>query len=306
MAFLKLIRYQNLLMLALMQLIFRYGFLELQAVPLALDHWQFALLVLATVCIAAGGYLINNVFDQTTDGFNRPADVIVGNQISEASAYNYYIALNIIGVGCGFYLSNYIGKPGFAAVFVVVAATLYLYASTFKRNLLVGNVIVALLLSFSVVIIGIFDLFPIITTENRPLMSVVFQVMLDYALFAFIINLIREIVKDLEDVNGDYNSGMNTLPIALGVGRTAQIVFWMSMLPIACLLYYIHSYIFHLLIATLYSLLFIVAPLIYFSIKMRSATTQKHFAHLSSVLKWVIFFGILSITVITLNIKANA
>lgn len=306
MAFLKLIRYQNLLMLALMQLIFRYGFLELQAVPLALNDWQYLILVLATVCIAGGGYLINNVFDQTTDTFNKPDDVVIGTQISEATAYNYYIALNIIGVGSGFYLANYIGKPGFAALFVVIAATLYMYASTFKKNLLIGNIIIALLIAVSVVIVGIFDLFPMITVENRPLMATIFQVLLDYALFAFMINLIREIVKDLEDVNGDYNSGMNTLPIALGVARTSQIVFWMSLIPIGCLLYYIHSYIFQLMMATLYSLLFIVAPLIYFTIKMWSATTQKHFAHLSTVLKWVMFFGILSITVITLNIRANA
>ena len=306
MAFLNLIRYRNLLMLAMMQLIFRYGFLKLQAVPLALNDWQYLLLVLATVCIAAGGYLINNVFDQGTDSHNKPADVIVGTKISETKAYNYYIALNIIGVGSGFYLSNYIQKPGFAALFVVIAATLYLYASTFKRSLLVGNFIVALLLAMSVVVVGIFDLYPIITIENRPLMATIFQVLLDYALFAFMINLIREIVKDLEDVNGDYNSGMNTLPIAVGVARTSKIVFWISLIPIACLLYYIQSYIFHLLYATIYCLLFIVAPLIYFTIKMWSATTQKQFAHLSTVLKWVMFFGILSIYIITLNIKANA
>ena len=106
MNYLKLIRYQNLLMLALMQLVFRYGFLELQNIPLALADWQFGILVLATVCIAAGGYIINNIMDVETDAENKPENVIVGKFISETKAYNLYIGFTVIGVAMGFYLSN--------------------------------------------------------------------------------------------------------------------------------------------------------------------------------------------------------
>ena len=102
MNYLKLIRYQNLLMLALMQLIFRYGFLELQNIPLALADWQYVLLVLATVCIAAGGYIINNIMDVETDTENKPENVIVGKFISETKAYNLYIGFTVIGVAIGF------------------------------------------------------------------------------------------------------------------------------------------------------------------------------------------------------------
>src|SRR5690606_7043962 len=136
MDFLKVIRFKNLLMLALMQLIVRYGFLEFQSVSLALTDWQFALLVLSTICIAAGGYLMNNIFDTETDLYNKPQHVVIGTKISETAAYNYYIAFNIIGVGIGFYLSNAINKPSFAILFVAIAATLYLYASSFKKYLL--------------------------------------------------------------------------------------------------------------------------------------------------------------------------
>ncbi len=306
MDFLRLVRFQNLLMLALMQLLFRYGFLEFQAVPLALNHWQFLLLVLSTVCIAAGGYLINDVFDTATDLQNKPNKVIIGVRISEATAYNYYIALNVVGVGIGFYLSNLINKSNFAILFVAIAATLYLYASTFKKYLLVGNIIIALLLSISVLIVGVFDLYPMITYENRGMMGTIFQVLIDYAIFAFLINFIREIVKDLEDVNGDYNQGMQTLPIVLGVSRTANLVFILSLVPVATLLYYIYTYLLNLTYAALYALFFVVAPLIYFTIKIYAATSQKSFRHLSVVLKWVMLFGILSILVISLNIVNNA
>ena len=160
MKYLKLIRYQNLLLLAFMQLIFRYGFLKFQNIFLSLAEWQYALLVLSTVLIAAAGYVINDIMDQETDNENKPGNSIVGHDISEARAYNIYVGLNIIGVGIGFYLSNVIQKPSFVAIFIVIAATLYIYATSLKQMLLVGNIIVALLLSVSVLIIGVFDLLP--------------------------------------------------------------------------------------------------------------------------------------------------
>ena len=102
MNYLKLIRYQNLLMLALMQLIFRYGFLELQNIPLALADWQYCMLVLATVCIAAGGYIINNIFDVETDTENKPENVIVGKFISETKAIIGILLLQLLALRWAF------------------------------------------------------------------------------------------------------------------------------------------------------------------------------------------------------------
>lgn len=289
-----------------MQLIFRYGFLKLQNIPLALNDWQYGLLVFSTVLIAAGGYVINNIFDQDTDNDNKPNNVIVGKSISETNAYSIYVALNITGVSIGFYLSNVIAKPGFASLFILIAATLYFYAVNWKQMLLIGNFIVALLLSFSVIIIGIFDLFPVVNQSNQPLMANLFSILIDYAVFSFMINFIREIVKDLEDVNGDYNQGMRTLPIILGISRTAKVVSILSFIPVCAILLYINNYLMPLLFVTIYMLLFVVGPLLYFSIKIWSASSQKEFHVLSLLLKWILLFGILSILVISLNMKYNA
>ena len=304
--FLKLIRYQNLLMLAFMQLVFRYGFFKFQNIPLALKDWQYGLLVLSSVLLAAGGYVINNIFDQNTDTINKPNNVIVGKSISETKAYNIYIALNCIGVGIGFYLSNVIQKPGFASVFILIAATLYFYATSLKQMILIGNAIVALLLAFSVIIIGVFDLYPATYQGNQQEMGVIFSILLDYALFSFILNFIREIVKDLEDVNGDYSQGMNTLPIAIGINRASKLVFALSFIPIFALLFYINNYLFQLQFATLYLLLFVLGPLLYFTLKIWSAKTKNDFHKLSVLLKWILLFGIISIVVITINMKYNA
>lgn len=308
MNFLKLIRYQNLLMLAFMQLIFRYGFLKLQNVPLALADWHYGLLVLSTVLLAAAGYVINDIFDQDTDIENKPKEVIVGNKITETQAYNIYFALNITGVAIGFYLSNVILKPGFAAIFILIAATLYIYATSLKQIVILGNLIVALLLSFSVIIIGVFDLYPVIDQNNQPVMANLFSILLDFAVFAFMINFIREIVKDLEDIKGDSNQGMKTLAIVLGVENTSKLAAVLGLIPVAFLLVYINNYFVanNLLVTTFYAFVFVVAPLLYFSIKVWPAKTKKEFHKLSILLKWILFFGIISIAIITLNIKYNA
>lgn len=306
MKFLKLIRYQNILLLAFMQLIFRYVFFQSQDIPLALADWQYGLFVLSTVLIAAGGYVVNNIFDQHTDTINKPNTVVIGKSISETQGYNIYIALTATGVSIGFYLSNVIAKPGFATIFILIAATLYLYATSLKQMMLIGNIMVALLLSFSVVIIGIFDLFPTIHEGNQQQMANLFSILLDYTIFAFMINLLREIVKDIEDVDGDYNMGMNTLPIAIGKSRATKIVFVLSFIPLLLILHYIYNYLFGLLFVTLYLLFFVVAPLLYFTIKIGAATSKKEFHNLSLLLKWILLFGILSIVVISINMNYNA
>ncbi|KAF2338113.1 geranylgeranylglycerol-phosphate geranylgeranyltransferase [Flavobacterium tistrianum] len=308
MKFLKLIRYKNLLMLAFMQLLFRYAFLKQQQVPLALADWQYGLLVLSTVLLAAAGYVINNIYDVGTDSINKPNDVVVGKGITETAAYNIYIGLNISGVAIGFILSNIIMRPTFASLFILIASLLYFYATTLKQIMILGNFVVALLLAFSVLIIGVFDLFPATTGENQAQMASLFSILTDYALFAFMINFIREIVKDIEDVNGDYNMGMNTLPVAIGVSRAAKIALGFAVIAFILSGLYCNTYFMQnkLYIAVFYTFATVLAPLLYFIVKIFSAKSQKDFHHLSTILKLILFFGILSILVIALNIQYNA
>ncbi|MEC4005596.1 geranylgeranylglycerol-phosphate geranylgeranyltransferase [Flavobacterium sp. SUN052] len=304
MKYLKLIRYQNLLLLALMQLIFRFGFLELIKIPLSLFYWQYTLLILATVLIAAGGYVINDIFDQETDDENKPEKVIIGKSISESMAYNIYAGLTITGVACGFILSNSIEHPNFAVIFILIATLLYFYASTLKQIPLLGNTVVAALLAFSVIIIGIFDIFPNTFDINRPQMAVAFSILFDYAKFAFIINLVREIIKDIEDIEGDKSQSMNTLPIAIGVEKTSKIAFVILLIPTLYLMYYSNTYLLenNLIIAIIYMLAVVIAPMIFCLFKIWNAKQKSDYSAISTVLKWIIFFGILSIAVVTLNI----
>jgi 4-hydroxybenzoate polyprenyltransferase len=306
MKYLNLIRYKNLIMIALMQLIVLYCFLKMQEIPLALAIWQYYLLIIATVLITAGGYVINDIFDQDADAINKPEKRVVGTKISENLAYNLYVGFTLTGVSIGFYLSNVIMRPAFVTVFILCAALLYLYATSLKHIVLLKNIIVSLLLAFSIIIIGLYMIFPATDYTNRDQMRTVFSVLIDFSIMAFMINFLREIVKDIEDVKGDYNQGIQTLPIILGIDRTLKLVFGLTFIPIVLILSYIYINLFELTYATLYTLGFVIGPLLYFVIKTWTAKNQKDYKHLSNVLKLVVFLGIISIGVIGINMRYYA
>lgn len=308
MVYLRLIRFQNLVLLALMQLVLRYGFLKYQAVGLALADWQYLLLVLATILIAGAGYVINDIFDQDADEVNHPNKWIVGKIITEAKAYNIYVALNITGVGIGFYLSNVIGKPGFATLFIFVAACLYFYATTLKKYMIIGNLLVAFLAAISVLIIGVFDLFPATHPYNREQMKLLFEILTDYALFAFMIHFIREIAKDAEDVKGDLIQGRKTLPIVIGTQATSFVLSGLVFTSCVLVGWYLYKNLMlnELYPAVIYGLVTVVSPLLYLIIKSIEAKTEENFNHISKVLKWVMFFGLFASAVITYSILHHA
>ncbi len=282
-------------MIAIVQLLIKYALFEPFGVAITLNGFGFSLLVIATLCLAAGGNIINDIYDKETDAINKPDKVIVGKTVSEKTAYNLFIAFNVIGVGVGFYLSHLVGRSGFFVLFVGISGLLYLYASYFKQLILVGNLLVSILVALSIIIVGLFELLPAITPENQATQVTFFKILWDYALFAFIINLLREMVKDIEDIDGDHKAGMNTLPITLGRERAKKIVFALSFVPIAATVYYVVTYLFKQQLVVAYFLLFIIAPLIYVSIKIFTAETKKDYHAISNILKLVMFFGMLSL-----------
>ncbi|WP_347925488.1 geranylgeranylglycerol-phosphate geranylgeranyltransferase [Pontimicrobium sp. SW4] len=300
---LNLVRWKNLLLIALVQVLVKYALFESFNIQLTLHTLQFSLLVLATVFIAAAGNIINDIYDVETDLVNKPKKVIVGKIISEKTALNLFIALNVLGVGLGFYLSNTINRNGFAVIFVIISALLYIYASYLKQTCLLGNIIISILVALSILIVPIFDLIPSLTSSNRELYLDIFKIALYYALFAFIINLLREIIKDIEDINGDYKSQMKTLPIIIGRDRATMLVFALSFIPLLALINYIVSQLYNNILAVVYFLIFVLGPMLYFTIKIFSAELKKEYQHLSNVLKVIMLFGVLSLLLYPLIIN---
>ncbi len=294
-AFINLVRWKNLMMIAITQLLIKYALLTPFGAQASLGSLGIFLLILASICIAAAGNVINDIYDIETDRINKPHRVIVGKSVSKNTAFSLFIVLNVIGVGTGFYLSHAVGKPAFFSVFIMVSMLLYVYAVYLKRTLLIGNIIISFLVAMSLIIVGVFELLPVLTPENRTTQILFFKIICDYALFAFSINLLREITKDIEDIDGDYNQGMNTLPIAIGRTRSKNILAVLNFVPLGCIIYYLNANFYKRPVALGYFLLFIVGPLIYIIIKTFNAKTKTNFSHLSTMYKWVMFLGVLSL-----------
>lgn len=292
---LNLIRWKNLVLIVLVQILIKYALFESFNIQLTLSTIQFIFLVLATLFITAAGNIINDIYDIETDLVNKPEKVIIGKTVSEKTALNLFIILNVLGVGLGFYLSNTIGRSGFAVIFVIISALLYIYTSYLKQTLLIGNIVVSILVAFSIIIVPVFDLIPSLTSANRDLYLAIFKIALSYAVFAFMINLLREIIKDIEDINGDYKAQMKTLPILIGRDRATIFTFVLSFIPLLAVVKYIVSYLYNNTVAVIYFLLFVVGPMLYFTIKVYSAEQKKDYHHLSNTLKVIMLFGVLSL-----------
>jgi len=164
-----------------------------------------------------------------------------------------------------------------------------------KQTVLIGNIIISVLVAMSIIIVGLFELFPAITSQNQPTQFAIFKIVFNYALFAFMINLLREIIKDIEDIAGDTKAEIKTLPVVIGKKHATILVFILSMIPLIAVTYYVITILYKQQIAVVYFLVFIIAPLLYFTIKSITAKSNLELHQLSNILKLVMLLGILSL-----------
>lgn len=299
MKILKIVQYEYLILLAAAQLIFRYGFLEQQPhLPLALNGWQYLLLVLSSVLIAAGGAVMEAI--SGPEKHNQ--------EITEEKGFNIYMAVTLIGVALGGYIAYLNMRTEFIAAFIVGAAMLYIAVTNFRTTLLMPNLLISITVALSIIIVGIFNFYPFMMMSGSEYLKTNFEVILDYSYFAFVIAFILTLVNDQKNTDADYNSGKTTLPILLGRDRAARILFFITIIPAAMVMYYANSYLlkYELFYALGYVLLFILGPIIYFAIKLWTAKTPGDYAHLAKALKLVLLFAAVSVAVVTFNIKYNA
>ena len=301
-SFLQLVRWKNLLMIACIQLLFKYVYFPIFSVDVTLTNFDFSLLTIATLAIASAGYIINDVFDLKADRINKSGKVIIDNIISSKLAYKYYHGLNAVGIIAGLFVAYRINNISFIAIFIITALLLKLYNSNFKKMPLIGNIIVSLLVSLSILIVGIFDIIPAITENNKVVQYYAFNVLTDYAIFAFMLMLLREIVKDIEDVNGDKILNMYTLPILIGRKRTNKIVFALSFIPLILVTNYSFKNFSNTPLVLAYMLIVVLLPLLYFMTKILYAKTKNNYSYASNLLKIIMLLGMFSIVIVSISI----
>ena len=264
-----LTRFWNLIILGLTQYC-TVGFLISRS---SIYDPKLFFLVVSTILIAAAGYVINDYYDVKIDLINKPERVVIGKGISRRYAIFFHTALSITGVGIGFTLNWKIGLVNFFSSFL-----LWLYSNALKRLPFVGNLAVALLTGLSVFIVNL--LFP-------PLHLLVIV----YALFAFFIALLREIIKDTEDLKGDDTFGCKTLPIIWGVRKTKYFMYGLLVI-FSLLVIVIHIWMTELPMTFFAWTLFL--PMVALTGWLARADTVRDFHQLSQFCKAIMLAGIIS------------
>jgi 4-hydroxybenzoate polyprenyltransferase len=303
-----LVRIPNLLIIAFTQYAMRYlimgPLLPSDSFELQFGDFQFALLVFSTMLIAAAGYIINDYFDTRTDLINKPARVVVGVAISRKVAMNLHLILNILGVGIGVYLSFYVGLPSLSLVFVLSTGLLWFYSTNYKKQFLVGNLIVAFLTSLVPLMVVLFEI-PLLNREYGEIMirhdadfGYLFAWVSAFSFFAFITTLIREIIKDAEDLEGDHAYGMKTIPIVLGTFWTRVVLAALIATTMIALGFLLFKYIYLSVdpadyVSLAYFIVFLFLPLTLLVIQVITASSKKAFHRASTLIKLVMLFGIL-------------
>ncbi len=301
-AFLRLVRWVNLSFIALTQALFQYYIVipmfEEHAVSPTLSPLYFSLLCLSSVVIAAAGYIINDYFDLNIDRINRPGKIVVERLIKRRWAILWHWLLSFCGILLGFYVGWKTGIPWLGPANIACVAALWFYSTTFKKRLLSGNVLISLLTGWVVMVIGFATHYRIVTDiplYGQSQASRLLRFTFLYAGFAFIICLVREVLKDMEDMRGDARHGCKTMPIVWGVH--ASKVFagtWLAVLTAALLIVFAYILQFQWWAAAAYCFVLIILPLLYTLNQLRKAHTIADYRRLSKLVKFVMFTGILS------------
>ena len=306
-AFLRLIRWPNLLFIAFTQSLF-YFFVVIDRFPVSwAAYWSeeksylFAMLVMASVFIAAAGNIINDYFDMHIDAINKPDKNIVDRIIKRRWAMVWHLLLSFLGIVFSIYISWQTGQWTIAVANLLSVLLLWLYSTHFKRKLLSGNIIIAALSAWVVLVVYFFagahlfnfsgwhpDAYPFNIKR-------LFKITMFYAGFAFVVSLTREVVKDMEDMHGDAAFGCRTMPIVWGIPVSKMFVaVWMLVCMAGLMMVQLYAWQSGWWYVAVYSLLFMLLPLGRILQKLYRAQTVASYASLSRKIKVVMLLGILS------------
>ena len=273
----KLTRPLNLLIIALTMALMRYFVLlplvAINGFELQLSGIYFALLVLSTLMIAASGNVINDYFDQRTDRINKPKHIIVGVHVKRRVAMAVHQVLNVAGLGLAAFIAWRVGMWSLSIVSFFAAGSLWFYSVQFKRDLIIGNVLIAFLAGLVPILVGIYEIpllvrkygaevagyFAANVPDEDPMIyfKIMFFFIFVYSGFAFALNLIREIQKDMADVKGDRRIGARTIPLVYGIKNAKKVTAVLMVLTMAAVIVMQQRFV-----DNTYSLIYLLAAVI--------------------------------------------
>ena len=312
-SFFNLIRYKNLLITGGLILILKFVVFEIAIQEtISMSSAQFSItktiiLILSLIFLAAAGYIINDITDVKTDHINKPEKVVIGVLISLKSGKILFYLFNFIGIGLGIYLGHKMGNYQIGLLHGFVAITLWIYSVYLKGTILVGNIIIAFASATVPIIYFAFEGYAYIQKYGNILIQnygsriggpneILLNFCLILSIFAFILSLAREIIKDIEDRKGDAATGSKTLPIAYGdtvAKRTAQFLILCCILLVFWLIHIkLSETNFITLFFIIYCYITIISPSIYLIFFLNKINRKDDYNKASLILKFIMICGI--------------
>ena len=306
--FFRLLRWPNLVFIAITQMLFHWCVVKPSAAgsvynfPLQLNSHLFVLLCASSVFIAAAGYIINDYFDINIDRVNKPDKMVVDKHISRRWAQVWHLVFSGLGILLGGYISYKLNNWLILLSNIACVVLLWVYSTRYKKQLLIGNILISALTGWVILVMLVAELpgwwSGILVNElEKNTVARLSRIGVLYAAFAFIISLIREVVKDMEDMEGDRRYGCKTMPIVWGV--TASKVFtavWLVVLIATLVITQIYVVQFGgwWWVSAAYIMLAVVLPLLWIFRLLYKAQQANEFHQLSSLIKMVMLTGIIS------------
>ncbi len=299
MKWINIIRWKNLLIVLFIFAAFRFGFLIPTEISISLSNFQYFLLALSVVLVTAAGFVVNDIHDRKADRINKPNKNTVGAQggIPEKQARILYWILNGLGLALGYFMGYTVGLTILGSTHFIALLLLWMYSTDFKHRPFIGNFIVATLAALVLIIIPLYDVIP----ANRNYIeqfTPLFYIFGAYALFAFLTTLIREILKDAEDLKGDRKMGSKTLAVVL-TQKTFKLVVNLLQITLLALIIWVGVYFKDLYLLWAYFVLFLVLPILLNIYWVSTAENSKQWNRAATLMKFVMLFGIASVLVIT-------
>jgi 4-hydroxybenzoate polyprenyltransferase len=292
-AFFKLIRWPNLVFIILTQVLFYYCvFLPL----FAINHQRrLGWLIIASVLIAAAGYIINDYFDLNIDQINKPKKNVFVRTINRRWAIIWHFLLSLAGI-VATALATGLHQWYLILANIVCVALLWFYSTSFKKQLLVGNIVISILTAWTILILFFSFTDPLNAIGLGTNYTIkFFRISFLYAGFAFVSSLIREAIKDMQDMEGDARYGCRTMPIVTGIRATKiYVTIWLVVLIASLAILQLYVLQFRWWGAVIYSVMLVIIPLVYLLLQLAKAKTSAEFGALSQLSKLIMFTGIIS------------
>ncbi|MEO7446168.1 MAG: geranylgeranylglycerol-phosphate geranylgeranyltransferase [Ferruginibacter sp.] len=299
-AFVKLIRWPNLFFIALTQGLFYFCISRpIFGTDIFLNK-MFLLLVLASLFIAAAGYIINDYFDMHIDAINKPSKVVVDKFVKRRWAIVWHILFSFFGLLLSLYVSYKLRQPVIAIGNFLCIVLLWFYSTTFKRKILSGNIIISALTAWVIIILYFFvhKAASALLPGNDEFSSGAkkfYILTLAYSAFAFVVSLVREVIKDLEDMEGDARYKCETMPVKWGVPASKVfIAVWLIVCLAALAAVAVYCWQAGWWPGIIYIALCIMLPILLVMKKLKLAVTSRDYHTLSNHMKAIMLTGILS------------